>query len=134
MGVNLATDLQRLRRNDRAMIRWICGAKPQDETPSETLHAKLGLVDIVSVLWSCRLRWYGHVERASGCINTITKMQLPGSRGRGRPRKSWMECVRKDIKVCGLTSVNPLDRAAWKRGVTTSRLLPTPVSGTPAAV
>ncbi|CAH1263777.1 Hypp2763 [Branchiostoma lanceolatum] len=129
-----ASDLQRLRRNDRAMIRWICGAKPQDETPSETLHAKLGLVDIASVLRSRRLRWYGHVERASGCINAITKMQLPGSRGRGRPRKSWMECVRKDMKVCGLTSVSPLDRAAWKRGVTTSRLLPTPVSGTPAAV
>ncbi|CAH1240934.1 Hypp6221 [Branchiostoma lanceolatum] len=45
-----------------------------------------------------------------------------------------MECVRKDMKACGLTSVSPLDRAAWKRGVTTSRLLPTPVSGTPAAV
>ena len=38
-----ASDLQRLRRNDRAMIRWICGVKPHDEVPMETLHTKLGI-------------------------------------------------------------------------------------------
>ena len=30
-----ASDLQRLRRNDRAMIRWICGVGVRDETSSE---------------------------------------------------------------------------------------------------
>ena len=38
-----ALDLQRLRRNDRAMIRWICGVKPYDEVPMETLYIKLDL-------------------------------------------------------------------------------------------
>jgi len=32
-----ASDLQRLRRNDRAMIRWICGAKLEDEISSAVL-------------------------------------------------------------------------------------------------
>ena len=35
-----APDLQRLRRNDRAMIRWICGVNPHDQVPMETLYTK----------------------------------------------------------------------------------------------
>ncbi|CAH1266837.1 RANGAP1 [Branchiostoma lanceolatum] len=61
-------------------------------------------------------------------------LKLPGNRGRGRPKKSWIECVKKDIKECGLTNVDLLDRVAWKRCVKTGRLLPTPASGNPAAV
>ena len=39
-----ASDLQRLHRNDRAMIRWICGAKLADKIPTAVLHQKLDLV------------------------------------------------------------------------------------------
>ena len=39
-------DLQRLRRNDRSMIRWICGVRPQDHINSNDLLTKLGLADI----------------------------------------------------------------------------------------
>ena len=49
------TELQRLRRNDRAMIRWICGTKDRDETPSFILLQKLGIQDITSVLRCRRL-------------------------------------------------------------------------------
>ena len=38
-----ASDLQRLHRNDRVMIRWICGVKPHDKVPMETLYIKLGI-------------------------------------------------------------------------------------------
>ena len=41
-----APDLQRLCRNDRAMIRWICGIKPHDEVPMETLYTKLGIQEV----------------------------------------------------------------------------------------
>ncbi|XP_035665616.1 uncharacterized protein LOC118408864, partial [Branchiostoma floridae] len=94
------SDLQRLRRNDRAMIRWICGVKPRDETPSSSLLDKLGILDIISVLQSRRLRWFGHVERSSDCINKITKLKVSGNRGRGRPRKTWRDCVSRDLKEC----------------------------------
>ena len=66
-----ASDLQRLRRNDRAMIRWICGAKLEDEI-SAVLHQKLDLDEITAVLRTRRLRWYGHIQRATSCINSIT--------------------------------------------------------------
>ena len=45
-----ALGLQRLRRNDRAMIRWICGVKPHDEVPMETLYTKLGIREVTVAL------------------------------------------------------------------------------------
>ena len=76
-----ATDLQRLRRTDRAMTSWICGVRLRDETPSAALLDKLGLEEITSVLRSRRLRWHGHVARASDGIHTVTELVIPGSRG-----------------------------------------------------
>ena len=91
-----ASDLQRLRRNDRTMIRWICGAKLADKIPTAVLHRKLDLDDITAVLRTRHLRWYGHVQRATSCINSIMRLELPGTRDRGRPRKTWSACVRND--------------------------------------
>jgi len=112
-----ASDLQRLRRNDRAMIRWICGAKLEDEISSAVLHQKLDLDEITAVLRTRRLRWYGHVQRATSCINSITQLGLPGTRDRGRPRKTWSACVRNDMTICNLDGVNPLDRNSWRTSV-----------------
>ena len=121
-------DLQRLRRNDRSMIRWICGVRPQDEITSAALLAKLGLVDIATALRSRRLRWYGHVVRSSACIHSVREIEVPGSRGPGRPRKTWEASVRGDITFCNLKTVDPLDRDKWRKVVKASRLLPTSVS------
>ena len=124
------TELQRLRRNDRAMIRWICIVKNWDETPSVSLLQKLGIQDITSVLHSRRLRWYGHVQRATSCIKSITNFTLPGTGRKGGQRKTWSRCVKNDILTCGLTGFNPLDRDAWRAGVRHSLVLPTPLNGT----
>ena len=63
-------NLQRLQRNDRAMIRLICNVKPQDivTTRSNELLARLGIED----LKERRLRWYGHVECSSGAVKTLS--------------------------------------------------------------
>ena len=55
-------------------------------------------------------------------------MDVQGARGRGRPKKTWWDCVRADIDICGLGGIDPLDREAWRFGVgRTSHLLPTPI-------
>ena len=66
------TNLQRLQRNDRAMIRQICSIKPEDvaRVRSSELLAKLQLEDLDLILRERRLRWFGHVERSSGAIRT----------------------------------------------------------------
>jgi len=68
-----ASDLQRLRRNDRAMIRWICGAKLEDEVSSAVLldprHHQANLVVCV-VCSCCTTSPYKEVCRAKGGIGS----------------------------------------------------------------
>ena len=78
----------KLCRNDRAMVRWICGVRPSDEPNMEELHKKLGLEDLTILIRRRRLRWFGHVERSSGEISRVRSMQIVGKRGHGRPRKT----------------------------------------------
>ena len=54
-----AADLQRLRRNDRSMIRWMAGVSAQEQIESTLLLDRLGLEDITKLLRTRRLRWYG---------------------------------------------------------------------------
>ena len=65
--------LNRLRRNDRAMIRWICNVK---EVSSDSLLTKLGIQDLDVVLSTRRMRWFGHVERSTGWISEVRKLNV----------------------------------------------------------
>ena len=116
-------DLQRLRRNDRSMIRWIAGVRPSDDVSSTTLHDRLGIREVSEVLRIGRLRWYGHVERAKVTttdsepvpwIHRVTKVPVHRTKGRGRPRKTWLSCVREDCKELDMGKINPMDRESWR--------------------
>ena len=113
------------------MIQWICNTRARDRVPSSELPAKLGIVDITLLLRAHRFRWFGHVQRAPTCINTICNLPVPGRCRCGRLMKSWMICIEKDIKDCNLSQINPMNRVDWRRA---SRLLPTPAARTQAAV
>ena len=80
-----APDLQRLRRNDRSVVRWIWGVRDDDEVSADTLCAMLGMQEVTAALYTRRFRWYGHVARSSSCINSITSMTIPSARRRRRP-------------------------------------------------
>ena len=116
-----APDLQRLHRNDRSMVRWICGVRDDDEVSSDSLCAILGVQEVTAALRTRRLRCYGHVAGSSSCINSITSMTIPSARRRGRPKKTWSECVKTDMKMCSLGSIDPLNREAWGLGVRHSK-------------
>ena len=89
------------------MVRWICGVKLNDEVPTVSLYNKLGITEVSDALRSKRLRWYGHATRATSCTNATMNMTLPSTRGRGRPRKSWSDCINSDLKECCLGNTSP---------------------------
>ena len=107
--------LQRIQRNDRSMIRWICGVKPKDRSSSSFFLTKLKIPDIRTLLQSRRLRWYGHVRRSFMCIKDVLELLLPGGRSRGRPTKTWLSCVEKDMEFYGLENADPPNRAEWRK-------------------
>ena len=113
------TNLQRLQRNDRAMIRQICSIKPEDvaRVRSSELLAKLQLEDLDLILRERRLRWFGHVARSSGAIRTAYDMQIDGKRGAGRPKQTWKKLTEKDCREWKLTTVDPQERSTWRSGV-----------------
>ena len=106
--------LNRLRLNDRAMIRWICNVTANDEVSSDSLLSKLGLQDIDVVLRSSRMRWYGHVEHSKGWIARVRKLNIVAQKRSGKPRKSWDEVLLDDRKKLGMDSADPQNRSKWR--------------------
>ncbi len=101
----------------------------KDEVSSDVLLAKLGITDLKEVLRDRRLRWHGHVERSESCINSVRKIEVDGSKGRGRPKKTWDEVVKNDMEARGLTAVDPGDRSAWRARLRQRHPGPTPRAG-----
>ena len=71
-----AATLNRLWRNDRAMIRWICNVKAKDKVSSDSLLSKLGIQDLNMVLFTSRMRWFGQVECSTGWIAKVRKLNV----------------------------------------------------------
>ena len=71
-----AATLNRLRRNDCAMIRWICNVNAKDEVSSDSLVSKLGIQNLDMVLCTSRMRWFGQVERSTGWIAKVRKLNV----------------------------------------------------------
>ena len=53
------------------------GINPHKDVPMDTLYAKLRIQEVMVPLGTKRLRWYGHVSRATSCINSIINMDVP---------------------------------------------------------
>ena len=117
--------LNRLRRNDCAMIRWICNVRAKDEVSSDSLLTKLGIQDLDVVLRTSRMRWFGHVERSTGWIAEVRKLNVVAQKRSGRPRKSWDEVLENDRKKLGMDSADPQNCSEW-RGCLRERLVKKP--------
>ena len=109
-----ADTLNCLRCNDRAMIRWICNVRAKDEVSSDSLLTKLGIQDLDVVFCTSRGRLLGHVERSTGWIAEVRKLNVAAQKRSGRPRKSWDEVLKNDRKKLDMDSADPQNRSEWK--------------------
>ena len=124
-------NLQRLQRNDRAMIGQICNVRLQDivTTRSNELFVRLGIEDLDLILKERRLRWYGHVERSNGAVKTVFDIQVDGKRGPGRPKMTWKQLTERDCREWKLSTINPHDRHTWRSGVRSAMRAASQLSG-----
>jgi hypothetical protein len=76
----------------------------------------VGVAPIVEKLVENRLRWFGHVERRpiDAVVRRVDQMEKSQvKRGRGRPKKTSRETIRKDLEVNELDPNMVFDRALW---------------------
>ena len=55
---------------------------------------------------------FGHVyRRKEDQLSKILRIEAPGRRPRGRPKKMWMDCVRSDLELERVQETTAGDRA-----------------------
>ena len=87
------------------------------------LLSRLGIESVSAVVRRGRLKLFGHVDRndwASACRSMV--VESVKGRGRGRPRKTWRQCVDEDMAKLNLSVMNTQDRAVWRNGILGNRL------------
>ena len=83
-----------LRGVDRRMLRYMAKIRLKDKIASEVVAKRCGLPKLPALLRQRRLRWFGHVKRATGdIIGEAYHLSVDGRRPPGRPKKTWHACV-----------------------------------------
>ena len=109
-------DVNRLQKTEMRMIRMMCGKTLGDRCRNEDLRKEVNVKDIEDFLREHRLRWFGHVERRDTRNMTRRVSELvDGERSRGRPKKSWNELVKEDLKKLNIDKRLLHDRCEWRR-------------------
>ena len=91
----------------------MCGLTRSDRVRNEIIREKLGVASVEDKMREVRLRWFGHVMRrcTNAPVRRCERLAVDGfRRGRGRPKKYWMEVIRHDMAQLQLTEDMTLDR------------------------
>ena len=79
------------------MLRWILGVSLKDKIRNDEIK-RCGVVSIAEKVREARLRWCRHLMRSEeGPIRSIMELNIESNRGRGRPKKRWLDCVKEDL-------------------------------------
>ena len=96
------------------------GISRKDGIVNVTIRQQIGLEEtIIKEIEQKQLTWYGHVQRmAEGRLPRIALRWMPKQkRTRGRPKKNWMEEIRKAMNERNLHEGQWEDRKQWSLGV-----------------
>ena len=92
------------------MLRWICGKIKKDKIRNELFQEHLGVAIIGDKIRESRLKWFGHVQRRLVRKSLAMKVVSPPRR-MGRPKRTWMEVVKMDMRKCNLSENLAQDRS-----------------------
>ena len=107
-----------LRRAERCMIRKMCGVKVNDRIYTDELMERLGLRNtIVETVRQGSMRWLGHVLRKNDddCIKQAWNFEVEGNRGKGRPKLTWKDMMKKQCARVGAKLEDAHDQSKWRR-------------------
>ncbi|XP_051788839.1 uncharacterized protein LOC127529415 [Erpetoichthys calabaricus] len=99
------------------MLRFALGVTRMDRIRNQYIRRSAQVRRLGDKVRVVRLRWFGHVQRrdAEYIGRRILRIELPGKRKRGRPKRRFMDVVREDMQVMGVTEQDAEDRKVWKK-------------------
>ncbi|KAG2619085.1 hypothetical protein PVAP13_3NG140789 [Panicum virgatum] len=102
------------------MLQWCCGHTRRGRVRNEVIRDRVRVTPIEEKLTQHWLRWFGHVQRRplvapvrSGLLKRVDNVK----RGRGRPKLTWDEAVKRDLKDWNISKEVALDRSAWRLAI-----------------
>ncbi|XP_065314071.1 uncharacterized protein LOC135923316 [Gordionus sp. m RMFG-2023] len=121
MGIK-ATEEKFLQATVMRMIWWRLGYTKLDHMTNDCLRAKMGIQPMADLINENRLRWYGHIlRRETNDVNRkVLDIEVPGKRGRGRPRITWKGQVDKVMMTKKINPDMALTRSRWKKLIKTN--------------
>ena len=107
------TNKRKIATTEMRMLRGILGVSRRDHMRNEDIRHILNISPIDEVMRCGRLRWFGHVQRrdADNVTRRVMNLAIPGTRRRGRPKKTWPQQLKNDTTAVGVTQDMALDHA-----------------------
>ena len=101
------------------MLRFSLGVTRMDKIRNEYVRGTAQVGKFGERTREARLRWYGHLRRKDdGYIGRrMLRMELPGKRKRGRPKRRFMDVVKEDMAEVEVTEEDTVDRNNWRRKI-----------------
>lgn len=112
--------IQQMSVTEMCMLRWMCGYTIKGWIRNEGIRDKAGVAPIEEKLVQHQLRWFGHIQRrpAEASVNRGTlKSSENTRRGRGRPKWTWEEAVKRDLQDWNVPRDSALYTTAWNSAI-----------------
>jgi hypothetical protein len=105
--------VQQLSVAEMRMLRWICDNTRRDRVRNDDIRETRGVAPVEEKRVQHRLRWFGHIQRRptdAPVRSEVIRRSGNEKRGRGRPKLTWEESVKRDLKDWYITKELALDR------------------------
>ena len=99
------------------MLRFATGMTRKDKIRNEYIRGTVKVEHLEMMMNEGRLRWYGHVMRRyeEYVGRKMMEMELPGKRKRWRPKRRFLDVMKKDMGKVGAKKKDIENRILWKK-------------------
>jgi Reverse transcriptase (RNA-dependent DNA polymerase)/Endonuclease/Exonuclease/phosphatase family len=114
-------NLKKLEAAHHRWMRKILGVTWKDKIKNEDIRKRTLMEKLEDILKKTRMRWLGHIHRSNEERIVKQSLNWTSSRWRrkpGRPRKTWHDTIKQDLKDGGMTweeaEAAAEDRVVWR--------------------
>ena len=123
-----ASDTNRLHAFEMACYRRLLRINWRDHRTNISVLEEINTTrQFVSTIRKRKLQYFGHVIRAQNISTHILEGRVDGARGRGRPKRRWMDDVKDWTgETCAACTAAARDRRLWRTMAHAASIIPDP--------